>query len=192
MLKMLEEPPEKTTFILLTEGKGRIIPTILSRVRKYYFKSRSPEAVSSVITEVYFENPDAYDSLRTFFLQQKGIDCRILREHAEYIMNLLTGREVLSLQRLERMLKQTDEQKTAQLLFTELTELVREEGSRKNYQLDWQIGKTVLHTVSSCSGQLQVMNQKESTVLEACIYSLMETVSAVRSRKSSDGREGMS
>jgi DNA polymerase-3 subunit gamma/tau len=192
MLKMLEEPPEKTTFILLTEGTGRIIPTILSRVRKYYFAPRSPEAVSAVISEVYFENPDSFDSLRTFFLQQKGIDCRNLREHAEYILNLLTERESLSLHRLEKMLKQTDEQKTAQLLFSELTELVREEASRKKYQLDWHTAKTILHTVSRCAGQLQFMKQKESTVLEACIYSLLENISAAgsqnRSQKGSQKR----
>ena len=37
LLKILEEPPEKTLFILLTSKINLIIPTILSRCQKYFF-----------------------------------------------------------------------------------------------------------------------------------------------------------
>ena len=38
LLKILEEPPKNLTFILLTTNRNALLPTILSRLRPYYFK----------------------------------------------------------------------------------------------------------------------------------------------------------
>lgn len=45
MLKLLEEPPAKTVFILCTTDPQKIIPTILSRVQRYDFSRMSNETV---------------------------------------------------------------------------------------------------------------------------------------------------
>ena len=37
LLKILEEPPENSLFILTTDFKNKLLPTILSRCQKYYF-----------------------------------------------------------------------------------------------------------------------------------------------------------
>ncbi|RKY56710.1 MAG: hypothetical protein DRP96_10950 [Candidatus Neomarinimicrobiota bacterium] len=42
-LKILEEPPEKTTFILSTSNKDAILPTILSRCQSLFFPALSPK-----------------------------------------------------------------------------------------------------------------------------------------------------
>ncbi len=53
LLKILEEPPSGTTFILTTSSRGSILPTILSRVRTYTLFNRNPEEQKNVINRVF-------------------------------------------------------------------------------------------------------------------------------------------
>lgn len=52
-LKILEEPPHYTQFILTTAHRGAIIPTILSRVRSYIFYERNADIQKSIISTVF-------------------------------------------------------------------------------------------------------------------------------------------
>lgn len=45
LLKILEEPPESTIFILCTTNPEKLLPTILSRVQRYDFKKIAYEAI---------------------------------------------------------------------------------------------------------------------------------------------------
>lgn len=58
LLKILEEPPAHTTFILTTGRKSAMIGTVLSRVRRYRFIARGPEDSRAVLGRV-FRDPDA-------------------------------------------------------------------------------------------------------------------------------------
>ncbi|MBO4319761.1 MAG: DNA polymerase III [Treponema sp.] len=58
LLKILEEPPADVLFILTTEQRGAILPTILSRVRTYNFFNRTKEQQQEVINRVFH-----YDSV---------------------------------------------------------------------------------------------------------------------------------
>ena len=68
LLKILEEPPAMTTFILLTSRKGGIIPTVLSRVRTFSFLERDREMSLDVLKRIFREESGEYESLREFFL----------------------------------------------------------------------------------------------------------------------------
>lgn len=56
LLKILEEPPENTVFILTTSKRSSVMPTILSRVRTYNFNSRTETQSHEIIDRVYHEN----------------------------------------------------------------------------------------------------------------------------------------
>ncbi|WP_191014178.1 DNA polymerase III [Treponema zioleckii] len=67
LLKILEEPPSDTVFILTTSRRGAVMQTILSRVRTYSFSERTIEQQSEVIDRVFHaaeENHKHQDSLR--------------------------------------------------------------------------------------------------------------------------------
>ena len=55
LLKILEEPPENTVFILTACRRASVMPTILSRVRLYGFTERSREKQLEVIRKVYHD-----------------------------------------------------------------------------------------------------------------------------------------
>jgi DNA polymerase-3 subunit gamma/tau len=53
LLKILEEPPDDTIFVLTTARRSAIMPTILSRVRTYRFSSRTPAQQEEILERVF-------------------------------------------------------------------------------------------------------------------------------------------
>jgi len=53
LLKILEEPPTHAIFILTTTRRQAMIPTILSRVRRYRFVNRSGDHAAAVIERIF-------------------------------------------------------------------------------------------------------------------------------------------
>ncbi len=49
-MKTLEEPPEKTIIILLTERLAMILPTILSRIQPVLFKPLTRGVIEEILT----------------------------------------------------------------------------------------------------------------------------------------------
>lgn len=49
LLKMLEEPPPNTVFLLVSHAPGRLLPTIRSRCRRLEFHALSDDAMASVL-----------------------------------------------------------------------------------------------------------------------------------------------
>ncbi len=77
LLKLLEEPPEEATLILLTGRREALIPTVLSRLRPYAFHERGAEETVEVLTRVFREEMQEgprYESLREYFLYQQKVN----------------------------------------------------------------------------------------------------------------------
>lgn len=59
LLKMLEEPPANTVFLLVAHAPGRLLPTIRSRCRRLDFARLSDNAMASVLRRELPEAPEA-------------------------------------------------------------------------------------------------------------------------------------
>jgi DNA polymerase-3 subunit delta' len=59
LLKMLEEPPPNTVFLLVSHAPGRLLPTIRSRCRRLQFEALSDDAMTSVIQQALPEIGDS-------------------------------------------------------------------------------------------------------------------------------------
>ena len=90
LLKVVEEPPQSTTFIVITENAGRIPQTILSRVRKFTFKSFT-DTEKNYVLSLIGENGEDYRNLKSFFIAGSGINYALLSEAAQ---NLVRGKKV--------------------------------------------------------------------------------------------------
>ena len=73
MLKLLEEPPENTLFVLTTSRRSAIIPTVRSRVRAYELAER-PKEVQREVQQRIFRTDTPEDTLRGFFRRQSASD----------------------------------------------------------------------------------------------------------------------
>jgi DNA polymerase-3 subunit gamma/tau len=66
LLKRLEEPSKNLFFILLAENKNKILPTIRSRCRTYYFRKLKKEHVDAVLKRDFEEQRTLYPSIFSF------------------------------------------------------------------------------------------------------------------------------
>ncbi len=72
-LKVLEEPPEKTIFILTTNNLRGLLPTIISRVRVVKFGSVSVPYLQEKLSGLYPESdPDTLEKVCLFSLGKTG------------------------------------------------------------------------------------------------------------------------
>ena len=82
LLKILEEPPEDTMFILLTSRRNAVMPTILSRVRTYSFTERSAQSQTEAVQRI-FHNASFTGSIQEYletYLPVKPDDIRSCAE----------------------------------------------------------------------------------------------------------------
>ena len=86
LLKILEEPPRDTQFILTTVRRGALLPTILSRVRTYSFFERTTEQQQEVIDRVfhYMPNPGEKkpESIDAFLQKYLPVKPEIIKQYA--------------------------------------------------------------------------------------------------------------
>ena len=95
LLKIIEEPPSSVYFILISNRKNKIIPTILSRVRPYNFRSRSNAEDKNILKRIFRDDSEEYRNLRDYFMGMKGINLSILRQYANKSIDiLLKGNEI--------------------------------------------------------------------------------------------------
>ncbi|NUT01295.1 MAG: DNA polymerase III subunit delta' [Sphingomonas sp.] len=69
LLKMLEEPPASTIFLLVSHAPGRLLPTIRSRCRRLDFRSLDDDAMTSILAKVL---PDLKDFERKRVIAAAG------------------------------------------------------------------------------------------------------------------------
>jgi len=67
LLKILEEPPARSIFILTTTRRQAIIPTIVSRVRRYHFIQRTGAEAKAVIERIFRVKDSEYGNLGEYF-----------------------------------------------------------------------------------------------------------------------------
>lgn len=70
LLKVLEEPPENTIFVLLTTEPGRILSTVASRCMQFSFRRLSPAVIAQRLAWICEQ-------------EEKAADAALLREIAE-------------------------------------------------------------------------------------------------------------
>lgn len=99
LLKILEEPPEDTVFILTTSKKSAVMPTILSRVRIYNFSERSLESQKQVITRV-FHNKNFNGTINDFLLNFLPVKFNDLEQKAKDFYSDISSFKIPEIQKI--------------------------------------------------------------------------------------------
>jgi DNA polymerase III delta prime subunit len=90
LLKALEEPPVGVYYILTTSRRGAIIPTILSRLRPYPFRSRNKQQNKEIFRRIFrIDDNGIWNNLADFFR-----DRRLVSENTENTLLLHKAAEL--------------------------------------------------------------------------------------------------
>jgi DNA polymerase-3 subunit delta' len=128
LLKIIEEPPEQTMFILVAEQPQALLETIRSRCTAVYFSNPSPIAVSAYIVERFGLTPAVAAEL-VAATDSPGLaiataaDPAAIGAHAELAQDVASSLESSVFQRLllaARLSTSTDPSKFARLLHARL------------------------------------------------------------------------
>ncbi|MDE6214884.1 DNA polymerase III subunit [Bacteroides sp.] len=115
LLKLLEEPPEKTLFLLISEAPEMILPTILSRTQRFNIPKIEETDVAEALQQKYGVQPADSEVIAHLangnFI--KALETIHLNEENELFFDLFVSLMRLSYQRKIREMKQWSEQVAA-------------------------------------------------------------------------------
>jgi len=126
LLKIIEEPPPFVYFILITTRKNKIIPTILSRVRPYNFKSRNEEEEEYILNRIFKEESKEYKNLRDYFISMKGVNLSILRHYAHKLIEILISKNNIFIEDFDEILELINENHIFKLFLEEIIFVLHE------------------------------------------------------------------
>lgn len=125
LLKRLEEPAPNLYFILLAENRNRILKTILSRCRSYYFSSLTEESVSTILGSYYGETA-RYESVSDFLMRSDGTSRKNIYPLVSKLLNL-TFLKNHNFGELSLFLKGLTDRKIVTALLIECSRVLEEE-----------------------------------------------------------------
>ncbi len=109
LLKLLEEPPDRTYIALITEHPSRLLPTILSRVQQFQVRPFSEDEKNQLLSQIFFADGKEYENVKTYMLERSGIPCKTIRLRAqEYLQRVIEG-DVLTHNELSVLCDELDE-----------------------------------------------------------------------------------
>jgi len=181
LLKLLEEPPEAVSLVLLSTRRAAIMPTILSRLRPYAFAQRSSAEEQEVMTKIFREEAPRFTSLRGFFLAWREINPEKLSILSRRFMELVHRSErgsvdiIAELSELfpdRRTQKDRSPKEACASFLEELTSRfgeARREGRARVDTLEvW------LAAVREAFSRLDVYNMSPQTVVETLFYRMRD------------------
>lgn len=177
LLKLLEEPPEAVSILLLATRRAALIPTILSRLRPYPFEQRSQEEERDVMARIFREETPAFESLRGYFLAWKEINPEKLSILAGKFLDCVWSRDPPFFDITEELSHMTPERKARRERSPKETILsLLEELSIRFLALlrDGRVGVETLEewnaAMREAQFRLDIYNMSPQTVLESLLY----------------------
>ncbi len=168
ILKMLEEPEDHFTIILISSQSQKIMETILSRVRKFSFPSLSGEKVSSLLKS-RFSIWEEYSSFDTFFFRH-GNDSESVEaceKSVREFVSLLFSSSPVTLER-EEALNSLLEKLSAYTYFRHRVTEEVESGLRKGVTQPYK-ARRILNILRFWYDSVETYNMSERAALDYII-----------------------
>lgn len=126
LLKILEEPSEGIYFILLSENPGRIMKTILSRVRRYYLPPLDISKQKEILKSFFLDDP-SIDTFEKFFLSSGGFKEKEYNDYLDrIIISLHRGKRELPLNGIWEFCEMFDKSDQSDYILKKLVDKIEE------------------------------------------------------------------
>jgi len=185
LLKILEEPPEDTLFVLTTTRRSAVMPTILSRVRTYSFCNRTFDQQREVIQRVFHSDVlsptgvipqnDVIDYYLSGFLP---IMPQRIAELANNFIETIHKRHVPNIDNLVKEMKNFEPRVMLKMFFNEL--IMSHERSlysitdAAKYAAWQEIGTKLIKTIQESYSNIITFNQSPASAFDQIVYIFLE------------------
>ena len=166
LLKTLEEPPRDSYFVIISANPGRLLATILSRVRKFKFNALGKDQTRYILTSL-FVDPNKYENLEQFFLSGAGIDDARLRKDAH---------DLVALKKLEvpALVSELEKNKAWDLFFSHvLEELYKGETAG---QIEPRLAEYLIGEINTMLNKAKTFNQLKRLTFDFVVYRVKEVL----------------
>lgn len=176
LLKILEEPPQDTVFILTTPHRSAMLPTILSRVRTYSFFSRSREQQQEVIKRVFHYDPvvsggpmpdTINEYLQTFF----PVDPGTIKYNAEVFMKSIASGKVPDIPSIVAVCGGFEPRELFRIFMGALVDFQK---PLINSAAGCEASSKIVSAVRSAVNNVGIYNQNPAACLEELVRTLMQ------------------
>ena len=166
LLKTLEEPPRDTFFVIISANPGRLLATILSRVRKFKFNALG-ESQTKYIFNSLFVDPSKYSSLQQFFLEGAGINDKFLLQAAE---DLVVKRNL----EVPALVKELENNKAWDLFYSHVLDLLY--AGQKAGSIDAKRAEYLIEELTSMLNKAKTYNQLKRLTFDYVVYRVKEVL----------------
>lgn len=160
LLKILEEPPLNTNFILTTKYKSSVMPTILSRVRNYTFIERDEKCQSDVIEQIF--HTDAFDfdgSIKNYLLSFLPVSLKQIDNLAQEFYEGVKEGHLIS---IDGIVKQANSFEPSTLFKLFLQSLAKMQNQFCSPEMSFEN----LNAIKDCFNAVSIYNLKPLAALE--------------------------
>lgn len=168
LLKILEEPPEDTVFILTTEKRSAVMPTILSRVRTYTFCARPPEQEHEVISRV-FHRESFSGSIGEYLQTFLPVRPDVLRKSAQHFFSDIASSHIPDIQ---SVIKECGNFEPREMLRIFLTGILEASRALLKNPSGAEASAGIVQSVQNCWNSVTVYNQSVQAALEIVVKEL--------------------
>ena len=180
LLKILEEPPKGVYFILITTRKGLIIPTIISRLRQYYFPKRDIAVENKILSSIFREESGEYPDLKAYFLAWRNIPVEELHESAKQYLKLLFEEPEKYGETVPQIAEKIADKEHAKVFLTalqdELHKKLHQEESERIRLAEMKVFEAWGGQIQDCMLGIEMYNQKPSLRIQDLFYTMRSTV----------------
>ena len=172
LLKILEEPPEDTVFILTTANRGAVMPTILSRVRTYTFAERNSVQQQEVLSRV-FHAPNAADfpDINFYLSGFLPVPVAEIKSAAINFCNLLFQKKSVNLEQFVKDMNNFEPRVLLKIFFAECMQCFRIELRKncdpKTLALKTKFLSNVQLSIKQVYDSITIFNQSPASAFEA-------------------------
>lgn len=162
LLKMLEEPEEGVTFLILSSHPERMLPTLLSRLRIYRFKPLDQDGLSKLLAPCYPLVPCR--SFDEFYLSSSGADIEDLRRKAKQVEeNIATGR-TLGFNEISQIAASLSSPSATSYFMQQVLSEFESDFLKGRFPVEWAAG--VSRRISSMANQARLFNQDSRLLVQ--------------------------
>jgi DNA polymerase III delta prime subunit len=174
LLKLLEEPPKKTYFIVIGENPAKLLATLLSRLRLYRIASFNEQQKNEILRDNYFVDGAAYSSLEEFILERGNIATKELKTAATQFCSAIVNKTDLKREELEAISALVDEAVSLKYFLDEL--IIRLGDFFKNGKISMSVAQRYSLVTKESVNKALVYNQNSRLLIDSLYYRLMGEV----------------